>query len=584
PTLFIDYPDTARMIQVVSDYVEYHSETRIAEAVGNVEIISTDISSQSGCAILHAGTNDLDLFENPKAQRGSSEISGALILISFENDLIRQIDVLDSAEAEFVEPTDSTETAFDRSTLRGRRIIFDFKYGVLDNILCYGQAYSWYYPSTEGKSEYHQNTVSGDTIRFIVEHEQLKEVDITGGGIGMYLTGKIDEETLLPGDTIEYQGEYIEYSLRDSVITLNEAAHVTDGSVSLDAHLILFDTEKGLIEAFSASVDSISDTGTTVDDYSERFQPGEIPVVLRDGGDEVFGNYLLYSVETEKGRIVQSKSDYEKGRYYGEKLFREQENIFYVCDGRYTTCDADGPHFHFHSSNMKLIEGEKLIAKPVIFYIERIPILALPYYIFPLKSGRHSGFLPFTFGKFQKGERYIRDVGYYWAASEFWDWKGSFDYFEENQNLTFNSRVNFNKRYVLNGYLAGSYLRDTNYDYTTSTESKRNRWVINSAYNHTVSPSFNIRANGRFVSDKTYYSDYSLNSNDRLDRLIKSQVSFSKKFGKNISLSGNVTHTVNLDQESRTDNLPTMSLSLPTIWPFGNGSRDADGKLQQSWY
>ncbi|MDH4158401.1 MAG: putative LPS assembly protein LptD, partial [candidate division Zixibacteria bacterium] len=277
-------------------------------------------------------------------------------------------------------------------------------------------------------------------------------------------------------------------------------------------------------------------------------------------------------------------SEYERGLYYGEKLYREQERIFYVNDGRYTTCDADEPHFHFHSKNMKLIEGEKLIARPVVFYIERIPLLAIPYYVFPLKRGRHSGFLPFTFGKFERGDRYVKNVGYYWAASEYWDWQGSFDYHEKSQNLTFSSRVNFRKRYVLDGYVLGSYLRDANYDRFSAAEFHRDRYVIKGAYNHIVSPSFNVNAYGDFVSDKTYYSDFSLHSEDLLNRSIKSQVSFSKRFGTNTSLSGNASHTVNLDDESRVDDLPTARLSLPTIWPFGSGRLNEEGKLERSWY
>ena len=84
-----------------------------------------------------------------------------------------------------------------------------------------------------------------------------------------------------------------------------------------------------------------------------------------------------------------------------------------------TICDADEPHFHFKSDNLKLIEGKKLIARPVVLHIGRLPILAVPYYVFPLQKGRHSGILPFTLGNIERGERYIRNVGYYWAASEY---------------------------------------------------------------------------------------------------------------------------------------------------------------------
>lgn len=586
PILYIGYPDSATMVEVIADNIEYKSTEERAEAIGNVDISSKDVRTHSDCALLHLDDNTLDLFENPTAQRGNSTIKGNLISIYFDNRVLDRIDVIDSAEGEFIEPIDSTNTMFDRSKLTGNRLIFYFKHGQLDNILCYGQAYSWYYPSSRGGTEFHQNSVSGDTIRFVVQNESLEEVDVIGGGIGSYYKGErklVDSVATEKIDTIDYNAQKIVYDLKDSLITLNTVGHVNSAGVSLDAHLIVFDTDQRLIEAFSASVDTIDQSAYT-ESFTDKFQPNNIPVRLKDRGDEIYGDYLIYSIDTEKGRIVQSKSNYREGLYYGEKLYREDEKIFYVADGRYTTCDAEEPHFHFHSNNMKLIEGEKLIAKPVVFYIERIPILAIPYYVFPLDRGRHSGFLPFTFGQFERGDRYIKNVGYYWAASDYWDWEGSVDYHELNQNVIFNSRVNFNKRYTLSGYVSGSYLRDTDYDDFTSQETKRNRYTLAGSYNHTITPSFSVRANGSYISDKTYNSDFSLNADDLLERDIKSQASFSKRFGKSTSLTGNVTHTQNLDLETRTDYLPNLSLSLPTIWLFGSGSTNADGKTEQKWY
>ena len=110
---------------------------------------------------------------------------------------------------------------------------------------------------------------------------------------------------------------------------------------------------------------------------------------------------------------------------------------------------------------MKLIEGDKLIATPVVFYIERLPLLALPYYIIPLKKGRHSGILPFTFGKFERGDRWVKNVGYYWAASDYLDWLGSVDYYDIRRTFTLNSRLNFVKRYVLDGFVSTAYTKES---------------------------------------------------------------------------------------------------------------------------
>ncbi|UCE25161.1 MAG: hypothetical protein JSU74_03695 [Candidatus Zixiibacteriota bacterium] len=585
PVLYIQYPDTANMIEVVADLIEYRSDIKLAEAIGDVKISSNEFSSHSNCAMMRTDGNMVDLFDGPSVQRGESVISGSLISILYDEEMLTRIDVYDSASGQFKEPVGTDSAYFDESILNGDRIILGFDGGELSSVTCFGQAYSWYYPSPQGGSETHENSVSGDTIRFVIEQEGLVRVEVIGGAIGRYISSKTtvaDTVATVKVDTVDYNARYIEYHIADSLITLARSSHVESGGVALDAQEISFDTRAKIIEAFSAFLEQ--DTVGTRYSLSAKLQPHTIPVVLRDRTEEIYGDYLLYSIDTEKGRIIQSKSDYEAGLYYGQKLYREDRHIFYVDDGRYTTCDAREPHFHFHSSDMKLIEDDKLIARPVVFYIERLPIFALPYYVFPLKKGRHSGFLPFTFGKFQQGERYVKNVGYYWAASDYWDWQGALDYHEIRRTITFNSRINFKKRYVLDGYFTGSYARESSFDNTVAAETERNRWTVRGAYNHTITPSLSVRASADFQSDKSYYTDFSQNLDERLNRNTKSQLSFTKRFGKQTSLSGNMTHTVDLDRESRTDIIPNLSLSLPTIYPFGSGSEDESGRKTQKWY
>ena len=140
------------------------------------------------------------------------------------------------------------------------------------------------------------------------------------------------------------------------------------------------------------------------------------------------------------------------------------------------------------------------------------------------------------------------------------------------------------KRYVLDGYANVEYRRETKYNRTVGLENTPETWSVSGAYNHKFSPSFDLRSTGSYVSSSSYYSDYSNNLEERLNRQLKSQANFTKKFGKSVSLAGSMSHTVNLDTESRTDLLPSLSLSLPTVYLFGNGSKDADGRLVQKWY
>ncbi|MEA3297407.1 MAG: hypothetical protein U9R56_06035, partial [candidate division Zixibacteria bacterium] len=237
PLLYLKYPDTANMIEVLADTIEYTSDSvlNVANAFGNVVISSKEFSSASGNAIMDVTAGQLELIDNPSAQRGNSDISGDSIRVSYEDDLIRSIVVIDSARGNFQEPVDSLETEFDESILAGQRINMLFENGLMTEIICTGQAYSWYYPSPRGGSELHENSVSGDSIRFQIDNKKLESIDVTGGAIGTYVSGRVptrDTLVVSKSDSVNYEAKYIHYRMQDSLIVLKEAAGVTSGDVS----------------------------------------------------------------------------------------------------------------------------------------------------------------------------------------------------------------------------------------------------------------------------------------------------------------------------------------------------------------
>ncbi|MCX6827611.1 MAG: LPS assembly protein LptD, partial [candidate division Zixibacteria bacterium] len=219
-------------------------------------------------------------------------------------------------------------------------------------------------------------------------------------------------------------------------------------------------------------------------------------------------------------------------------------------------------------------------ARPVVFYIEKIPLMIVPYYVFSTKRGRHSGFLPFHIGNFEKWRNSISNVGYYWAASEYWDITTSMDYYE-NYGFAYHSAFRYNQRYNFTGALSGSYANDSRY--INYKENRHKRWAIVGNHSHTFSPTFNLKADGTFISDKSYYTDFSTDLGERLNRNLRSQISISKRW-EGASLSAQVVHSVDLDLEKRTDELPTASLSFPKWAIFGSPSNESGEGTGRKWY
>ncbi len=572
PILYVNFEDTARMIQIVADRIAFNSADKIGYADGDVVIRQQDTESKSERAIMY-GDNDVVtlLGGNPVAQRKDSYITGdTLVFFSHKGNLDR-ITVMGDAKGDFTEPNKSDSSRQDHFELKAFDLDFYFAGGDLKTVIAARQAYSFYNPAVIDSQETVKNYASGDTIKLYLVDKSLSEVNIIGGAEGQYLSGKKPANDTLTGpvvDTIDYNGNRIDYNLDDSTIVLTGQAKVVSGKMSLAAAKVDYLTTRQLVLAYDDS-SKVNDTGLVY-----------YPVILNDGTEELLGSYMEYSLETERGLIHQSKTEYQQAFYHGQDLYRVEKDVYYVKNGVYIPCDREDGGVSFWSRNMKMIRGDKIIARPVVFRIEKLPLMIVPYYVFPVKPGRHSGFLPFKIGNFERGSRYLQNVGYYWAASEFWDLKGSMDYFED-YGLKFNGEFRYNVRYKFNGSIAGSFGSDSRFE--SYQQVRQQRWSLVVNHSQTVSPTMSIRASGNFVSDKSYYTDFSSNENDRLNRNIKSQLSIAKRFG-NTALSAQFTHTDNLDEESRSDLLPSASISFPSRPLFGSPKKSDDGQTKGSWY
>ncbi len=615
PRLFLNYPDSANMIQVDADYLTFYQKSGQAEAVENVVITYQDTRATSGCAEYYRHDDLLIMRDQPHVVRDSSDISGVLMQIRFADKGIEQIDVFEDARALFVEESDSAGGEFSGHTkLSGDNIVFYFEGDQVRRINASGAAESEYFPPADDTTGAGKNFVSGDSIFIYVDNRRISKVEIKGGAEGVYITkpqvadstaedttavaqavGDTTSATTVepvgapggdslrtavpdsaaiadtmaaavpPEDSIHYQGRFLEYFAKDRIIRVSGDAKVRQGQVSLDADKIDYDVPKRVVLA-SAKVDSADTTKDIT------------PLVLKDGNEEIIGSKLVFNVDTKQGLIENATTSYEEAYYRGKDLFKEEDKVFYVEDGSLTSCDLPEPHFHFSSKEMKIIHNDRVIAKPVVFYVETLPVMIVPYYIFPLKRGRHSGILPLRFGNFEKGNRYLGNIGYYWAASEYWDLQGSMDFYE-NIGITFNGALRYNKRYGFTGNVYGSYAR--NRQESISGLTKSDTWRISGNHSQKLPYDVDFRAEWLFT-EKSYTDNYIIDQQQRLDRSIQSKANFSKRFGR-AGLTLSFSHTKNIDTDQRRSSLPRGALSLPSFHPFGSG-RIVDGTEKKSWY
>jgi len=352
---------------------------------------------------------------------------------------------------------------------------------------------------------------------------------------------------------VEYEAQRIESDAEARITHLINNAIVKYRGMILTAGKITINWDKNLLIA-EGLPDTIStvrqNPGGSADSVTYRQFPQ-----FSEAGQTISGERMTYNFKTKKGLVIRGRTKYEEGYYYGKKIKKVNDKVYFVKHGYFTTCSIpDTPHYHFESLKMKMIFQDKVIAKPIVLYIKRVPVAFLPFGIFPYRRGRHSGILIPRYGESYTEGRYLRGLGYYWAPSQYWDARLEVDYYEKTGFL-FHGNLNYAIRYLLRGTLSGSLLRKH-----STIGGKQRRWDLGITHQQQIDPTISLNIYGRFVSDQSYYRDFSANRQQRLMREIRSNATLAKVWqGKSTSLTINLSQVHNLDTESKTETLPRIS-------------------------
>jgi lipopolysaccharide assembly outer membrane protein LptD (OstA) len=603
PTLILKPNRGDSTVTVTSQIMEYYVDQKRAIAKKDVVITKGTMRAKCDSATLLNKENMIILEGRPEAEKERDRLSGERMEIFLQDEKMERIEIFGNAKASHLEVSDSTSqlTSYEsqiraegkESFLSSKKMVFLLEDEELKEVEASGNATSIYYPSQKGRSDSveslsgDKNSASGDTINLFLSDDRIRRVLIKGGALGTYsfpsegfaFGGKEKtQDSLSSGgsveDTIKYSADEIDYLIEKNLITLKGGSSLEYDQILLTAGKIYYHTEKEILVA-EAMKKSSGETDSTKD------QVWLEPPVLKDGKDEIKGKRMTYDLNSKRGKVETGVTQIERGTYHGDKLRKITEKVLLADKGSYTTCDKDKPHFHFYSRRMKIIAKDKVIAKPVVLYIADLPVAAIPFYVFPIKPGRHSGFLTFDIGNLEAGERFIRNLGYYWAASDYWDLKTAFDYYEGSGWLV-KSRVRYAVRYLLDGSISGSYNRESGWNTYTYTKWRRNRWDLVINHRQTITPSVSFSAYGKFLSDKDFWRDLNLDPYERRNRSLRSQMNLNKRWA-NTSLTLALDQTVNLDIDDRSALLPTLRLSRSTL-PLFPAKDKEKGEISKKWY
>jgi len=423
--------------------------------------------------------------------------------------------------------------------LFGDDVLMEFVDDSLQRVRVIGHSRSKFFPNEETGELTEWNDVKGDTLHVWFTDDAVDSVVVLGRGSGEYRlpagadAGATPERLRELGKLVHHEAPNIRWLRAAEMMHLDQGAKVDYKTMTLTSGRIDFDAKRETMEA-----------------------GGEPSPQLVDRGDEVAGETMRYHLPSEKGEILRGKTQFENGYYTGTDIWRMGDNELAVRDAQYTTCDLEHSHYHFACKEMKIYPDDKMVAKPVILKVREIPIFALPYYMTSIGKGRRSGFLlpRLELGVDDARGRFIRNLGYYWAPTDYNDAWASFDFYPEREQIVSYLNARYHLRYRFRGRASVKYNRDVTLD-TKET-------AVELEHSQTFSDTMELRGSGRFVSSSSIYQN--IDDQQRLDRELKSRATLSKRFESNRSLNVEVEREENLDTGRISETLPLVVFTQPS--------------------
>ncbi|MGA1199869.1 MAG: putative LPS assembly protein LptD, partial [Candidatus Latescibacterota bacterium] len=235
----------------------------------------------------------------------------------------------------------------------------------------------------------------------------------------------------------------------------------------------------------------------------------------------------------------------------------------------------DHVHYDFLCQNVRVLQNDQAVGRSVTFRIGPVPIFWLPFFIFPTKQGRQSGILTPSIGSNDRDGIFARNIGYYYAPSDYWDatLKGTI---RERGGFLVETRF----VYAIKNRLSGSM--DVGYDHSITSAVTTNSWRFNMQHQQRINATTNMRGTGQFTTSSTFNKNNSDELYTYLNQQLRSSFSIDKRWNESgRSIDGSLTYYRDLEKNTNQfQGFPRLS--------FRQGSRAlfdrASNRPNQAWY
>ncbi|HUH33751.1 MAG TPA: putative LPS assembly protein LptD, partial [Daejeonella sp.] len=309
--------------------------------------------------------------------------------------------------------------------------------------------------------------------------------------------------------------------------------------------------------------------------------------ILKQGSEQpITTDSLLFNYKTKKGKSYGVFTDVEGGYLQARQFKKNEYEEGFFKRGIYSTCNLPHPHFGIHITR-GIVTDKQIITGPAYLMIEDVPLpLGVPFGFFPKPNRRSGGLLFPTFGEDAQRGFYMRDLGYYFGISDYWDMAVRGTFYSKG-SYEGNTQARYKKNYKYDGSLSLRYASTkTGIEGTEAFENPTKDFNI--VWSHSQRPesnpgtTFSASVN---AGTGTYFTNTAAGGTYDFDQLTRNTLSSNISYGKVIAnglfnFTSSLSHRQDLQAGTIFLELPTFSLNMTTINPFD----DKDRVGEQKWF
>lgn len=374
----------------------------------------------------------------------------------------------------------------------------------------------------------------------------------------------------------------VDYTATDSIIFsmdgskrvfLYGEAEVKYQDVTLKAACIELDLDSSLTYAYGLKDSTGVATGLPV--FTDKSGSYEMKTIK-------------YNFKSEKAIIEHVVTEQGEGYIVSNVAKKAPDDSFSIKNGQYSTCDNhEHPHFYLNLTKAKVIPGKKTITGPAYLVIEDIPIypIGIPFGFVPSTSSYSSGIIMPSYGEESTRGIFLRDGGYYWAASDYFDLALTGDLYANNSwglrgaskyKLNYKFSGNFNIQYIVNVNSEKDlpdYSKSKDFSVTWSHRQDTKANPL-----QTFSASVNFSTSSFDRNNVTSI----INAERLATNTKRSSISYSRKFpGTPFNFSANLLASQNTRDTTVSLTTPDITMTMNRVFPFKRKNKIGN---KEAWY